>query len=142
MRVVDGDTIVVALAAPQEAMTLRVRLLAVDTPETVHPTKPVEPYGPEASAYLHNLLDGECVFLKHDPKSKVMDRWGRYLAQVYRAPDGLWVNLELVRQGYGRTTPEYPSSYIELFQTYELRAKLAHKGLWRDVNAFPPPPTN
>src|SRR5688572_18099377 len=83
LRVIDGDTIEIE----QDGKPVKVRLIGVDTPETVHPSKPVEEYGREASKFTTNLLKGESVFLEFD-KDKA-DRYGRLLAYVYRAPDGL-----------------------------------------------------
>ena len=68
----------------------------MDTPETVHPQKPVERFGKEASAFTRNLLLGEPVYLRFDTDRT--DKYGRLLAYLYRAPDGLFVNLEIVRQ--------------------------------------------
>ena len=94
VRVVDGDTIIVGNG-------IKVRLIGVDTPETVHPSKPVERYGKEASRFTDNLLKGEKVYLVSDPGGDKIDKYGRTLAHVYRAPDGLFVNAEIIRQGYG-----------------------------------------
>ena len=57
-------------------------------------------------------------------------KYGRLLAYVYRAPDGLFVNLELVRQGYGKAYTKYPFEYMSLFQQYEKVAQTVKKGLW------------
>ena len=121
-RVVDGDTIVINY---QDAST-KVRLIGVDTPETVHPNKPVEFYGKEASTFLRNLLIGEMVSLDFEQTRK--DRYGRLLAYVYR--DGLFVNREILRQGYGiRTTFKF--KHAEDFKNVEAVAKELRKGLWR-----------
>ena len=126
-RIVDGDTIAV-LRGGQE---VKVRLIGIDTPETVHPSKPVEAYGKEASRFTANLLKGEKVYLVRDPTSaSTVDRYGRLLAFVYRAPDGLFVNAEIVRQGYGRAYVQHPFRYMEEFCALERFAKEAGKGLW------------
>ncbi len=97
VRVVDGDTIVVDHDGQEET----VRLLGIDTPETQDPRKQVEFFAREASDFLTNLLNVEQVyFVQEQPGAK--DKYGLTLAHVYRAPDGLWVNLELVRQGYAQ----------------------------------------
>ncbi len=94
-RVIDGDTIEVKLGGGTE----QVRLLAIDTPETHHPTKPVQCYGKEASAHTTELLPaGTDVRLERDEEER--DDYGRLLAYVYRSSDGLFVNLDLVQQGY------------------------------------------
>ncbi len=77
-EVVDGDTVVVAFPGGRSET---VRLLGVDTPETVDPDEPVECYGPEASAFTHARLDGRQVRLEKDREER--DRYGRLLAYVY-----------------------------------------------------------
>ena len=93
-------------------------MVGVDTPETVHPQKPVEYYGREASMFLTNLLTGEEVYVKRHPENAT-GKYGRTLLYLYRAPDGLFVNLEIIRQGYGRAYTVYPFRYVELFKYYE-----------------------
>ncbi len=124
LRVIDGDTIEIKYKQKKEI----VRLIGVDTPETVYPTQPVEPYGPQATEFTKNLLLGESVYLKYDDEKR--GKYGRLLAYVYRVPDGLFVNLELVRQGYGKAYIKYPFEYMPLFQNYEDIAKSVSKGLW------------
>ena len=126
VRVVDGDTIVVS----DKGKDVKVRLVGVDTPETVHPTKPVEHYGKEASRFTINLLKGEKVYLVGEPLPGALDRYGRTLAYVYRAPDGLFVNAEIIRQGYGHAYTQIPSKYMEEFKQLEQFARKAEKGLW------------
>lgn len=125
-RVIDGDTILVAQPGREE----RVRLLGVNTPETVHPSRPVESYGREASVFLHRLLDGRTVRLEHPPGSDTVDRWGRLVAYVYREPDGMLVNLEIVRQGYGHALTDYPFEGMDAFRAAERDAREAGRGLW------------
>ena len=64
-----------------------------------------------------------------------MDKYGRLLAYLYRVPGGLFVNLEIVRQGYGHAYTEYPFEYMETFRDYERRAREAGKGLWAPEEA-------
>ena len=78
-------------------MTRRVRYIGVDTPETVKPGTPVQCFGKAASAYNHRLVDGQRVRLRFDAEQR--DRYGRLLAYVYRARDGLFVNAALCRAG-------------------------------------------
>jgi micrococcal nuclease len=127
VRVVDGDTVVLLVDGKQE----KVRLIGVDTPETVKPNTPVQPYGPEASRFTKNLLTGESVFMETDPGGAgTQDRFKRELAFLYRAPDGLFVNLELVRQGYGRVYRKVKFKYRDIFEEVEATTKAQHKGLW------------
>jgi micrococcal nuclease len=92
---------------------VKARLIGVDTPETVHPSKPVEHYGREASLFLTNLLKGESVYAVYDQERT--DRYGRTLAYLFRAPDGLFVNAEIIRQGYGHAYTRFPFRHMELF---------------------------
>jgi micrococcal nuclease len=127
VRVVDGDTILVARAGGREE---RVRFIGVDTPETVKPNTPVQCYGKRASSYSHRLLDGRAVRLVTDAEER--DRYGRLLAYVYREPDGLFVNAELVRGGYARTLTIAPNDrYAGRFTLLALAARRAGRGLWR-----------
>jgi hypothetical protein len=110
----------------------RVRLLGVDAPE------PGRPYAAEAQRFLTNLLIGESVWLDSDqPDEK--DLFSRRLAYVYRSPDGLFVNLEILRQGYGAVYTKATCRQSALFTEHETRAKQARKGLW-GPDATPPGP--
>ncbi|MEW6027166.1 MAG: thermonuclease family protein [Planctomycetota bacterium] len=141
----DGDTVVIAVDKDE----VKVRLIGIDTPETVDPRKPVQFYGKEATNFLANLLKGEEVYLEYETDKLEYDKYGRLLVYLYRAPDGLFVNLEIVRQGYGHAYTKYPFRYMELFRAYEKRARENGKGLWASVpeqkqdTATPPtqPPT-
>ena len=124
VRVIDGDTVKI----DYNGEATNVRLIGVDTPETVHPNKPVEAYGKEASNFTKNLLQGESVYLRYDGQRT--DTFGRLLAYVYRVPDGLFVNLEIVRQGYGHVYTQFPFKHIEVFRYYGNRARTAGKGLY------------
>jgi micrococcal nuclease len=127
--IIDGDTVRLIIDGRQTT----VRLIGIDTPETVHPTKPVEPYGKRASEFLHNLLAGGSVYLEYGPERT--DKYGRLLAYLYRAPDGLFVNLEIVRQGYGRAYTKYPFKYESLFARWDSTAQVRNRGLWKLVES-------
>ena len=124
-RIIDGDTV----ESRYGGKLTSVVLIGVDTPETVHPGKPVEPYGKEATTFIKNLLLGESVYLRFDGNRT--DRYGRMLAYLYRVPDGLFVNLEVVRQGYGKVYTVFPFKHKSLFQHYSGQAQQARRGLWR-----------
>ena len=125
VRVVDGDTIHVQLGARRE----KVRYIGVDTPETKHPTKGVQCYGEAASAYNARLVGGELVRLERDVEER--DRYGRLLAYVYRARDGLFVNAELARRGYAQPLTIPPDvRYAERFAALAGEARAAGRGLW------------
>jgi micrococcal nuclease len=119
-RVVDGDTVILETIG-------RVRLIGVDTPESVHPRKPVQAFALEASAFLKKLLTGKGVRLEYDQTRK--DRYRRTLAYLF-LPDGTFVNEEIIRQGYGFAYTRYPFRYIERFRQREREARDRHVGLW------------
>jgi micrococcal nuclease len=125
-RVVDGDTIVARLVSGR---TERVRLIGMDTPESVKPGTPVQCYALKASAYTKHLLTGRRVRLVGDVDAR--DRYGRLLAYVYREPDGLFVNEQLVRAGLARPYPFPPNVRFEdQIATLATRAREAGRGLW------------
>jgi micrococcal nuclease len=120
-RVVDGDTFEISSGE-------KVRMIGVDTPETVKPNHPVEPYGKEASEFSKKLLTGQTVTLKFDVEPH--DRYGRLLAYVYMA-DGTFVNEKLVRDGYARIMTVPPNvAYADLFLEAERDAREHNRGLW------------
>ena len=129
VRIVDGDTVVLLVNGKQTTF----RLIGVDTPETVHPQEPVEEYGKEASHFLENLLKGEAIYLEYEPGISTLDKYGRTLAYLYRVPDGLFVNLEIVRQGYGHAYTRFPFQYMDMFRFFEQRARESGKGLWNPI---------
>jgi micrococcal nuclease len=122
-RVVDGDTIVVDYHGKLE----KVRLIGVDTPETVHPNKPVEYLGKEASNFTHALVEGKAVTLEFDWQQR--DKYGRLLAYVY-LQDGILINKKIIEEGYGHAYTKYPFKYLDEFRAAERRAQDAGKGLW------------
>ena len=126
IRVIDGDTILVKT----DTGSSRVRLIGVDTPETFHPSKPIEYYGKEASLFLTNFLKGERVYLLYEGEKASTDKYNRVLSYIYRTPDGLFANAEIIRQGYGRAYTRFPFKYKAEFRQLEQFAKQAKKGLW------------
>ena len=132
VSIADGDTVTLKLVGSDKAedQKVHVRLVGVDTPETKDPRKPVQEFGAEASAFTTNLLSGEKVYAEPAGGAKKVDQYGRSLFYLYRSPDGLFVNLEIVRQGYGHAMTEYPHKNMEAFRWYEKKAREASKGLW------------
>jgi micrococcal nuclease len=125
VRVVDGDTVVVQTGGHQE----KVRYIGVDTPESVKPGTPVQCFAKAASAENKRLIEGERVKLVHD--AEALDRYGRTLAYVYRARDGLFVNAELVKRGYARTLTIPPNvAHAHDFAKLATQARRAGRGLW------------
>lgn len=123
-HVTDGDTIGVGRGWRYQ----KVRLIGVDTPETVHPEKPVEPFGPEASDFTKRELGGQRIRLEFEPDSQY-DRYNRLLAYVFLM-DGTLFNAELVKQGYARVIVFSPFRYYGEFKSYEREAKEAGLGVW------------
>ena len=113
VRVVDGDTIRVALPSGEE----RVRYIGIDTPESVKPGSPVECFAKRASAFNERLVAGERVRLVRDVEER--DRYGRF------------VNAELVRRGYATVATFPPNVAHERdFRRLAERARLSGRGLW------------
>ena len=128
-RVVDGDTVVVQRATEQ----LTVRLIGIDTPETVHPTEPVECYGPEASRFADRRLLGRTVTLEFDPSQGRLDDYGRTLAYLWLgAPPTRLFNRTAVRQGFALEYT-YDSAYLwqSEFTRAAAEAQHEHIGVWR-----------
>jgi micrococcal nuclease len=125
-RVVDGDTIEVN---PAVGGTQDVRLLGVDTPETVDPNEPVEPYGPEASAFTTQQLEGERVTLIFDQEKR--DQYGRALAYVQISSQSETFNETLLRQGYAQLYVVPPNDRYEVtFSQAQDQARQAQRGIW------------
>ena len=106
-RVVDGDTLVLRGGE-------RVRLIGVDTPETVHPQKPVEYFGKEASKFTRSMVEGKRVQLEYDQGTGRNDRYGRTLAYVY-LENGTLLNLEIIERGYGHAYTRFKLTPAERF---------------------------
>lgn len=104
-----------------------VRLIGVDTPETVDPRKPVEAFGKDASDFTKRIALGKVVRLEFDRNRT--DRYNRTLAYVY-LPDGVFLNAEIVRQGYGHAYTAYPFRYLDEFRAFERQARESGRGLW------------
>jgi micrococcal nuclease len=124
-RVVDGDTIRVHIGTEET-----VRLIGIDTPESVDPRSPVECFGQEASAHLKELLPvGTRVRLVRDVEAR--DRFDRLLAYVYRVEDDLFVNRQMALDGYADLLTFPPNvAHVEDFTTAVREAREAGRGLW------------
>ena len=123
VRVIDGDTIEVTGGT-------RVRLIGVDTPETVDPGSPVECFGPEATRYANELVPpGTRVRLVYDVQRR--DSFGRTLAYVYKLSDGVFVNLAMARNGFAQQDTVPPNvAHAEEFRAAAAGARTAGLGLW------------
>jgi micrococcal nuclease len=141
--ITDGDTLALRgeRAGDVFASTaqITVRLLEVDTPETKHPSQPVQCYGPEATAFLGKIAPvGSTVWAI--PDTERTDRYGRDLLYLWDEA-GSFVNLEIVRTGHGKAVLYEPNDrFIEQMRAAEAEAKAAKRGLWGAcVTAAPKP---
>lgn len=126
-RVIDGDTIEVNL----KGNTVDVRLLLIDTPETVHPDQPVERYGLEATQFAKMYLTGKIVHLEYDGPR--LDHYGRILAYLW--VDGQIFNQLLLEEGLAHIAYVFnpPYKYYVQFQRAQEKAKMGRKGMWEWV---------
>ncbi len=126
LRVVDGDTIEVRIGPVDET----VRLLGIDTPESVDPRSPMECFGREASEYTSSMLPpGSMVRLVRDVEGR--DRYDRLLAYVYRSDDGTFVNLALVREGFAAVLTYPPNvAHADELTAAAAQARNDGRGLW------------
>ena len=125
-RVVDGDTIVARIGGRSET----VRLIGVDAPESVAPTRPVQCYGKEASLFLADMLPaGTKISMMRDVEAR--DVYDRLLGYVVRSSDGLFVNLELVAAGYAAVLNYPPNDhYADVLDRAQAEAVVSGLGLW------------
>jgi len=126
--VVDGDTVKLSIEGKIET----IRLIGIDTPETVHPSKPVECFGVEASNKAKQLLSGKTVSLETDASQGTRDRFGRLLGYIILA-DGTNFNKLMIEQGYAyEYTYSTSYKYQSEFKSAQQYAKANSIGLWAD----------
>lgn len=123
----DGDTLIVDMNGVEE----KIRFIGVDTPETKDPRKPVQCFGKAASAFTKKLIGNNPVKLEADPTNTNRDRYNRLLRYVY-LPDGTFVNLEIIKQGYGFAYVSFPVQKLEEFRAAQKEAREQNRGLWAD----------
>lgn len=133
-HVPDGDTLVLENGK-------KVRLIGVDTPE-MHDdprntqnarkngldAKRVIAFAKKAKDFTRGAVEGKPVRLEYDWQR--VDRYGRVLAYVYRDEDGLFLNAEIIREGFGFSYPYFPFRHAELFRRYDEEARQNGRGLW------------
>jgi endonuclease YncB( thermonuclease family) len=135
-HVIDGDTFTLD-------DNRKVRMIGVDTPETVDPRKDVQFFGKEAARKLKEWIEGKVVCLRKDiDRTQEADKYGRLLRYVWiysnseESPSGrkllkgFFVNAELIKQGYAFAYTRYPFQYLEDFRLYERQARQKNLGLW------------
>lgn len=134
-KVVDGDTFDVSI----NGQIKRIRLIGVDTPETVDPRKAVQCFGKEASNKAVELLFNKKVKLEADSTQGELDKYGRLLRYVIRE-DGLFFNKWMIENGYAHEyTYSKPYKYQQEFKNAQQEAETQKRGLWAD-NACPSAP--
>ena len=130
VSVVDGDTIKIEYQGATES----VRLIGIDTPETVHPSEPVGCFGKEASDKMKELVSGKSVKIMFDNSQGVQDKYGRLLLYIWVGD--IFVNETMIEQGYAyEYTYSTPYIYQSEFKAAQESAKSLEKGLWGDVCA-------
>ena len=130
MKVIDGDTVKIKLSNGNEET---VRLLLVDTPETVHPTKSVQPFGPEASQFAKELMPANSE-IEVELGISERDKYGRLLAYFY--VDEKMVNKLLLEKGLARVAYVYApnTKYIDEFEAIQKKAQTKEVGIWSIEN--------
>lgn len=126
---VDGDTIKIILKNQKEIL----RLLAVDTPESVHPTKEVEYYAKEASDFTCNAVkNAKTIEIEYDDNSDKKDKYGRLLVWLFI--DGELFQQKLIENGYAKTAYLYGEyKYTSSLQNTEKLAKEKKIGIWNET---------
>ena len=132
VRVVDGDTFDVG---DDTGNKYRIRLIGADTPETVKPNTPVQPFGPEASEFTKRKITEANNRVRLAFDGDQVDKYGRNLAMVYlQMPDEkeVWLNELLIREGLARAQLQYRFSKgaKNAFRTAEEEAQSAKRNLW------------
>ena len=136
---IDGDSASIKLSDGNKE---KVRFIGVDTPETKHPTKPVQPYGPEASEFTTEHLKGKQVYLEKDVTER--DKYGRLLAYIWlekptsgddKEMRAKMFNARLLLEGYAQLMTIPPDvKYVDYFTKYQTEARKNNKGLWGMAN--------
>lgn len=140
IRFVDGDTVRLIVNGAEE----NVRLIGIDTPETVHPTLGEQPFGREASAFTRSLLTGRELWVEFDVQER--DHYGRPLVYLYfPASDGDWLidglhfrqaNLEIIRHGWADISTIPPNvRYADLYLSASREARDEARGIWAIAQA-------
>lgn len=125
-RIVDGDTLMAVIGGQRE----RVRLIGINTPESVDPDRPAMCFGKEASRHLEELVPpGTAIRIERDVEPR--DKFGRVLGYVYRASDGLFVNLAQVTDGFANQYTFPPNvAHTSEFKQAASQARSQNRGLW------------
>jgi len=121
-RIVDGDTVVADINGVSE----KIRIIGINTPESVDPRRPVECFGKEASVQASNLLLNTQVTLEN---YKERDRHGRVLAYV-TMEDNIDFGLQMISEGYAHSFKSYSHKRLASYNIAEKSARKHEVGLW------------
>ena len=125
-KVIDGDT----LEVERNNIKEKVRLIGINTPETVDPRRKVECFGREASDYAKKTLSGQSIHLVFDSSQDQRDKYGRLLAYIYLSDNSLF-NLQMISAGYAyEYTYKIPYLHQAEFKSAQATAKTNKLGLW------------
>ena len=122
--VVDGDTVYVTAGKKR----YKIRLIGIDAPELKDRLKANKCLAKESKKYLEKLIKGKFVVLKSDPLGQNEDKYKRLLRYVYFGD--VWINAELVKNGYARAYTIYPFQYTEEFGDFENQARESKLNIW------------
>jgi micrococcal nuclease len=126
VKIVDGDTIDILKNNKIE----RIRLIGIDAPETVDPSKPVQCFGPESTDEIKKLLQNQKVKLENDPTQGEKDKYNRLLRYVF-LENGTDINKKMIEGGFAyEYTYDKPYKYKVEYKQAEKSAKINHLGLW------------
>ena len=126
MKVVDGDTVDIA----QDDKSVRVRLIGINSPESVDPRRPVECFGKEASNHAKEILSGKTVRIELDSSQGMYDKYGRLLAYII-LQGGASFNQKMIAEGYAyEYTYDRPYKYQKTFKAAQVNAREQLLGLW------------
>lgn len=126
VKVVDGDTIDLSI----DGETRRVRLIGINSPESVDPRRAVECFGKEASSHAKEILTGGEVKVKSDPSQGLFDKYDRVLLYIYLS-NGTLFNERMIEDGYAyEYTYNKPYKYQKVFKVAQMNAEKNMRGLW------------
>ncbi|MBT3704538.1 thermonuclease family protein [Candidatus Peregrinibacteria bacterium] len=136
LKVVDGDTVDVYYKGKKE----RIRIIGINTPETVHPSKPVECFGREASNKMKELLEGQKIIIRTGQGSGDRGKYGRLLRYIELGGED--IGAKMIEEGYAFAYKKYPHERLEEYTKLERQARENGVGLWAEgvCDDFVPPP--
>lgn len=127
-RVIDGDTININKDGNIET----IRLIGINTPETVDPRRPIQCFGKEASNEAHQILDNNFIRIENDFSQAKYDKYGRELVYLW-TKDGIFFNQFMIQNGFAyEYTYNYPYKYQTDFKNLEKEARDSGLGLWNN----------